>query len=212
MTGQTDSTSNRGIVTGGLPCIAIVFSIVCLAGPAYSYPPFQMYVEKHSNRATNCSMCHVNDNGPTGDGPGQIDGLTKEETDRLNLARAAMEPGQKVNSPILNEFGNHIIRTLGRTKFIQMMGDPGRLAPALGNESDLDGDGIPDSVEYLDGTNPINKFSGDPWRLFVINLGRNWFDILLAVLAVAATSYGLSNLLHGLSRLMPEQQAVETED
>ena len=175
---------------------------VCLTGyPAQSYPAFQMYVEKHSGRATNCAMCHVNDNGPTGDGPGQVDGLSKEEQARLDVARAAMDPGKEVDSPILNAFGNHIIHTLGRTQFLQMMADPAKLAPALGDKSDLDGDGIPDATEYLEGTDPLNKFSGDPWRLLVINLGRNQVDIALAFLGVLAISYGLSNLLKAFSKV-----------
>lgn len=197
-------------VSDGAARLAVLLALA-FATPANSYPAFQMYVEKHSGRATNCSMCHLNDNGPTGDGPGQIGSLTKEELARLDLARAAMAPGQQVNSPILNAFGNHIISTLGRAKFLQLMADPGQLAPALGNKSDLDGDGIPDSVEYLEGTDPLNKYSGDPWRLFTINFARNWLDILLAVFAVAATSYGLSHILHALALSMPKHNAIDGE-
>ena len=170
-----------------------------LGANAYSYPQFQMYVEKHSGRATNCAMCHINDNGPTGDGPGQTGSLTKDEQTRLDFARAAMAPGQNVNSPILNEFGNQIIRKLGRAKFLQLIATPEQLSADLGTQSDVDQDGIPDSIEFMEGTSPVNKYSGDPWRLFAVNLGRNWKDILLAVLAVAATSYGLSHILRALS-------------
>ena len=180
--------------------LCLLVLIAQFHGAANAYPQYQQFVEKHSARATNCSMCHVNDNGPIGDGIGQEGSLNKDEQAQLDIARKAMLPGQKVNSPILNKFGNHIIETVGRAKFLQMIANPAQLAPALGDKSDLDSDGIPDSVEFLEGTDPLSKFNGDPWRLFCINLKKNWLDELLTVLAAIAVSYGISHFLRALSK------------
>jgi hypothetical protein len=184
-----------------LLCACLLGALVCLLlleRPGICYPPYQEFIEKHSKRTVNCALCHVNDNGPAGDGPGQLGALNQEEQTRLSQERAAMAPGQDVNSPILNRFGNHIIKTLGRAKFLQTMSDPGQLAVALGDKSDLDGDGIPDSREYLDGTDPLNKFHGDPWLMFMINLNRFKVHILLTAVAVGLLCYGLTEVYRGL--------------
>ncbi len=54
--------------------VAFLLLLVCLAGLLCApvgkcYPPYQAFVEKHSGRTVNCSLCHVNDNGPIGNGP-----------------------------------------------------------------------------------------------------------------------------------------------
>jgi hypothetical protein len=190
----------KGIAPNFLPytCFfAVVVAVLLPQQPAFCYPPYQAFVEKHSGRTVNCALCHINDSGPAGNGPGQLGGLNQEQLTRLNEERAAMAPGKDVNSPILNRFGNQIIRTLGRAKFLQTMADPGQLAVALGDKSDLDGDGIPDSREYLDGTDPLNKFHGDPWLLFTINLNRYKIHILLTVIAVSLICYGLTEFYRG---------------
>jgi hypothetical protein len=111
----------------------------------------------------------------------------------------AFEPGSDVNNPILNKFGNEIIHTIGMKKFLALMADPSKLPEALGNKSDLDGDGIPDAQEYLDGTDPLNKFHGDPIKLFFINLNRSKLDLLLAASAVLLLAFGLANLVAAAS-------------
>jgi hypothetical protein len=170
----------------------------CLA-----YPAFQEYVEKHSGRMVNCSMCHANGSGPQGDGPGQLGKLDAEQMKRVNQARTAMQPGVNVNSPILNKFGNEIIFKIGLQKFLQTMAKPETLPEALGRDSDLDGDGICDAQEYLDGTDPLDKFHGDPAKLFFINLGRNKEDLELATLATVLISFGLMQFLKGFRALSP---------
>ncbi|SRR5579885_1806657 len=182
---------------------AIVFASLVVAwsqaAPAFSFPPFQQFSEKHSGRTTNCSMCHMNDDGPTGNGHGQIGGLTKDQLEQLNKARAALQPGSEVDNPILNKFGNEIVRKLGMQKVLELSADPAKLPEALGNTTDLDDDGIPDAQEYLDGTDPLNKSHGDPAKLFFINLSRCKLQIALAVVAVFLLDYGLAHLLKGLS-------------
>lgn len=192
--------------------VFFMFAVAQFNCAVHAYPQFQEFVMKHSRRATNCSMCHANDNGPIGNAPGQMGSLNKEELAELAKERSAMLPGQNVNSPLLNKFGNHIIETIGRAKFLQIIANPAQLAPALGDKSDLDGDGIPDSVEFLEGTDPLSKYNGDPWRLFCINLQRNWADELLTVLAALSLTYGIS---HYLKAITPDQsessRTVEAE-
>jgi hypothetical protein len=139
----------------------------------------------------------MNPTGPTGDGPGQLGSLTPEELAQVHKAESALQPGSEVDNPVLNKFGNAIIHKIGMAKFLELTADPGKLPEAYGFESDLDGDGIPDAQEYLDGTNPLDKYDGDPAKLFFINLNRFKFDILLATVAVFLLEFGLRHLLRG---------------
>ena len=172
-------------------------ALPAFAGSAAAYPEFQKFVQTRSGRAVNCAMCHTNSDGPDGAGFGQIGSLTPEELGRLNRARAAFEPGQEVASPILNRFGNHIVTSVGKTRFLELRNRPEELAGALGTASDLDGDGIPDSREYLEGTHPLKKTDGNPWLLFANNLVRYRFHVVMIVIATALTIYGLASLLRG---------------
>lgn len=196
----------------GLASIFLVYWLSWLAPPIDAYPQFQTFAEKHSHKVSDCSMCHANSSGPTGDEPGQVGGLTAQELERLSKARAAMEPGQDVDNPILNEFGNRIIKTLGRKKFLELIATPEGLAPALGTKSDLDGDGIPDATEYLDGTDPLNKSHGEPLRLFLTNLNRYKVYIVLLILACGLLNWGLSSLIGWFSsRPMADREGKEAE-
>jgi hypothetical protein len=178
-----------------LICSTVFYSLLGAVNSCFCYPQFQDFAEHNSGRTVNCALCHSNSDGPTGDGPGQVGGLSTQELKRLDNARTALDPGKNVDNPLLNRFGNEIIRKLGRTKFIQLMSNPKHLAAELGNQSDLDGDGIPDAVEYLDGTDPLNKFHGDPVRLLLINLKKFKLHVLVATLAIFCLSYGFRHLL-----------------
>lgn len=181
--------------------LAILSAALAAAPAAHAYPEFEAWVEQHSGRYVNCALCHANPDGPEGTKPGQIRSLDSEELNRLNRARAAFEPGQKIDSPILNEFGDHIIETLGKRRFLEIRTtDPGKLADALGYESDLDGDGIPDATEYLEGTHPLDPRHGAPLRLFWHNLTEDWLDILMIALATVFGLYGLNHLLEWTER------------
>lgn len=177
-------------------CLALI-----LAGAAWAYPEFHTFIEQHSGRTANCAMCHTHADGPEGLKPGQIGSLDAAQFERLNQSRGAFEPGLDIDSPILNAFGDSIMYQLGKQQFLQVRQDPAKLAEVLDPNQDLDGDGIPDAEEYLAGTLPIDPYHGDPWRLFVINLQRRWFDIFMIILATAAGLYGLHNLLLGFERL-----------
>jgi hypothetical protein len=188
--------------------LALSIAIVGLsAGSALAYPEFQACSEKISGRTVNCAMCHTNPDGPVGQGEGQVGGLTAKDVERLNEARSALEPGKNVESPILNKFGNSIIKTLGKTKLLELRKEPDKLAAALGTVSDLDGDGIPDSTEYADGTDPLNKLHGNPDKLFVANVNKYRFDLALAVVATITIVYGFIKLVKSLQAVVTKDQS-----
>lgn len=178
------------------------------AGAAHAYPEYQQYIEKSSRRTVNCAMCHTSENGPSGQGPGQIGSLSADELKRLNKARGAMMPGVEVDSPILNRFGNQLIKAVGKKAFVEMKAHPEKLAEALTEPTDLDEDGITDKQEFLDGTDPLNKFHGDPLKLFLVNFDRYKMHILLAVVAVLSLNYGLLHLIKGVAILQERNKKV----
>ncbi len=162
---------------------------------AEAYPEFQRYSKKVSGRAVNCAMCHKNSDGPEGIKPGQIGSLNDEELKALGVARQAFNPGNHARNPVLNDFGNAILNQLGKKKLMVIRRYPERLAPALSKASDLDGDGIPDAEEFLDGTHPLNPLNGHPWKLFKHNLAKNRFHLVMIILATGLGMYGLQNML-----------------
>ena len=196
--------------------VAAVAVAVALAAPpaAVAYPEFETWIEAGSGRFVNCAFCHSHPDGPEGVKPGQIRSLDAAELERLNRARAAFEPGQEVDSPILNDFGDHIMERLGKRRFLEIRTtDPGRLAEELdstaGEPSDLDGDGIPDATEYREGTHPLDARHGAPLRLLRVNLARDWFDILMIALATVFGLYGLHHLLEWAARRAEKAEAAE---
>lgn len=182
------------------------------ANVAHAYPEFETYVEKVSGRYINCAMCHTHPDGPEGLKPGQIGSLTQEQMQQLNRARGAFEPGQRIDSPILNAFGDHIINELGKTKFLQLRMEPEELAAILPKDSDLDRDGIPDVDEYMDGTDPLDAQHGAPARLFFVNLQRKWFHLAMLIAATISGLFGLNALLNGFAvRFQSRPEGVTDE-
>lgn len=178
------------------------------ANPASAYPEYQQFVETHSGKSVNCALCHTNGNGPIGKDEGQVGSLNEKDMQALNAARGAIDPQMlKEDSPILNRFGNSIIRTLGKKKFLELRTDPEKLAEALDKKSDLDEDGIPDAQEYLDGTDPTNKYHGDPLKLFLVNIDRNKTHLALAALAVLLLDWGFAHLITGFYRKLKASKA-----
>lgn len=177
------------------PLLLVAVFFFAGAASADAYPEFQAFAQKSSGRQVNCGMCHANPDGPNGLKPGQIGSLSIAELDRLARARQAFQPGTAVDSPILNAFGNHIVQAVGRSAVIGFKLNPAGLAPALGHASDLDQDGIPDGQEFLEGTDPLDSQSGNPWTLFAHNFARSRGHIFMLLLATLAGLYGLNNLL-----------------
>lgn len=178
--------------------MVLVFSLLGLSS-AVAYPEFQRYSKATSGRTVNCAMCHTHSDGPDGLKPGQIGSLDQEALNGLGLARQAFEPGFAGKSPILNEFGNEVLKTVGKNKLTELKQKPELLADVLNKTSDLDGDGIPDFEEFKDGTHPLNSLDGHPWKLFKNNVRKNAFHIVMLLLATGFGLFGLSNLLHWLS-------------
>ena len=174
-------------------------AILLSAGPAQAYPEFQQHLVKTARRPVDCALCHTHSDGPEGAAPGQIGHLTAAEQAELVRARGAFEPGQRVNSPILNGFGNHIINSLGKKRFLETRLAPAQLAEALPKDSDLDGDGIPDTQEYAAGTHPLLESDGQPWLLFRASFAHNSTPILLTLAATVIGLWGLGHLLRGFA-------------
>ena len=188
------------------------FVVACALAPfAWGYPEFQQYVQKTSGRTVNCALCHSHPDGPEGLKPGQIGSLTKEELDLLGRARAAFEPGQNVDNPILNAFGDSIIKKLGKTKFLQIRLHPEELPAALGTDSDLDRDGVSDSAEFIAGTDALDEGSGPPAKLFVHNLREKVFNLIMMVIATVLGIYGLNAVLHGFDQAMRARRETQEE-
>lgn len=161
---------------------------------ASAYPEYQKWVQKNSGRTVSCALCHAHPDGPEGVKHGQIGSLTPAQMEALGRARTAFEPGQKVTSPILNDFGNRIMEAAGKKKVLALRDDPAKLAPLLG-ASDLDRDGLADAREYLEGTDPLNPHHGDPWALGLINLQRYGIHLALLVIATLLGLWGLGHIL-----------------
>jgi len=190
--------------------LCIGFSSLLISHPACAYPEFEIYVEEVAERYVNCAMCHTHADGPEGLKPGQIGSLSNEAMQRLFEGRQAFEPGSEVDNPILNEFGDYIIHELGRRRFLELRLEPEELSNVLPQEHDLDGDGIPDVDEYMGGTDPLDRHHGGPAELFMINLKRKWFHILMLGLATVFGLFGLNNLLEGFRRENLRRELEET--
>lgn len=183
-----------------------ILLLTILAAPGWAYPEFQRYSRDVSGRSVNCSMCHLHPDGPEGLKPGQIGSLDQDQLNELGLARQAFKPGNNAKSPILNEFGNHLLNDIGKEKLLIIKQRPEMLEQNISQTSDLDGDGILDAQEFMDGTHPLNVFDGHPWKLFKINLQRNWFHLTMIVIATALGLYGLQNLLYWFSLRMRKEK------
>ncbi len=180
--------------------IAMVLAVFAgLDARAAAHGEYQEFVRKNSGRPVDCAMCHAHSNGPEGTAARQVGSLSAEELSRLGRARAAFEPGANVDSPILNDFGDLILQRVGKKRVLELRSAPAKLADELGVASDLDDDGLPDSREYLAGTHPLIASDGDPWSLFLHNIQRHWFRVVMITAATLITLYGLSNLLHGFA-------------
>lgn len=176
---------------------------------AEAYPEFQVFIKESTGRPVNCAMCHAHSDGPEGTAAGQIGRLEAADMERLAQARAALQPGQKVDSPILNPFGNHIIEALGKEKFVELRAAPEALTDLLPADSDLDHDGIPDAREYKEGTHPVNRMDGNPVALLLHNFKTNATSIGLTLAATVLGMWGLGHLLRGFARAASAKEEVE---
>lgn len=175
------------------PLLLLSAALLLAAPAALAYPEFHTAIQKTSGRGINCAFCHTHPDGPEGVKPGQVGSLSAEAIGRLNQARLLMEPGPPVDSPILNEFGDHLLATIGKSKLLAIKATPEEL-PSLVAPGDLDDDGISDADEVRDGTLPTSPHHGDPWKLLRVNLQRYAFHILMLVVATLAGLWGIGHL------------------
>ena len=169
--------------------------MAAITGSASAYPEFQKAYQRSSGRVISCAMCHEHPEGPNGIKHGQIGSLNPAELKALTRARSALDPGSRVDSPILNDFGDSLLDQLGKRRIVQLRSQPSLLATLINPRSDLDRDGIPDARELSEGTDPLDPRHGNPLLLFINNARRHLFHLLMLA---AATLFGIL----GLSRLL----------
>ena len=174
---------------------------IVLTTVATAYPEFQKFSQTHSGRTVNCGMCHTSPEGPDGLSFGQIGKLDSLQMEQLKEARRALLPGTEFTNPILNPFGNKILKVMGVRLLLEARKDPAILYYYLKDAGDLDGDGVIDAQEILDGTDATNRYHGDPLTLFYTNIRLYYFEIVMILLATVAGMFGLSNFLLGFARL-----------
>lgn len=188
--------------------------VTTLAATAGAYPEYQKWIQRNSGRTVSCSMCHAHPDGPDGVKAGQLGSLDAEARARLDRARTAFEPGARVESPILNEFGDHVITTIGKKRFVALKDHPELLPPLL-DGSDLDGDGISDGQELRDGTHPLDPEHGAPWRLLKVNAKRYRFHLGMLAAATLLGLYGIRHVLQwfalGVRRALAESAPRATK-
>lgn len=189
-------------------CAALL--LLLIPTTAHAYPEFEQAIEKSAGRTIDCALCHVHPDGPEGMHPGQIGALSAAEFQALNRARTAFEPGGKVDSPILNRFGDHLVEALGKKELVRLRANPLAIAPALG-DSDLDGDGVSDGGELLDGTHPLMAHHGNPWKMLAVNLQRSWFELLMLIVATFFGVYGISHLIRWFGHEAQSALGVDEE-
>lgn len=161
---------------------------------AQAYPEFQRRIQSQSGRVVSCGMCHTHPDGPDGVKHGQIGSLSQNEQQALSRSRGMLEPGPLVDNPILNPFGDYLVGHLGRKKLMIYKPHPATLITAIDQHHDLDGDGIADARELRDGTDPTDPRHGDPGLLFLQNIRRYWFHLVMLAAATLLGLFGLNRL------------------
>lgn len=164
----------------------IYLIIVCFLlsiNNVFAFNEFQTFIEQKSKKQLNCAYCHSHPNGPEGNEEGQL-GVLNEDKKKLTAYNQFLQSNKDfTDSPILNEFGNYLVKQLGYETIVNAQNEPDILTNKLQN-SDLDMDGISDSQELLDGTLPNDSLDGDPFKLFISNLKKKWTGITFQVITI----------------------------
>ena len=165
-------------------CFMLLVSCsMLLCNRAVAFSEFQSYIEQKSKKQLNCAYCHNHVNGPNGNEAGQL-GLLSEEEKQLTAYNQFLQGNKElINSPILNEFGNYLVKKSGYEEIVNAQEEPDRLIDKL-KDSDLDQDGIKDSEELLDGTLPNDPLDGNPLKLFINNIKKKWTEICFQGIAI----------------------------
>ncbi len=164
----------------------ITLVVLCFflgSSPVLAFSEFQTYIEQKSKKQLNCAYCHSHVNGPNGNEAGQL-GLLSEEQKQLTAYNQFLQGNKElVNSPILNEFGNYLVKKLDYDTIVKAQDDPNKIVEGL-KDSDLDRDGINDSEEVLDGTLPNDPLDGNPFKLLLNNIKKNCVGICFQAIAI----------------------------
>ena len=172
---------------------SIVLCLLFSINNVFAFNEFQTYIEQKSKKQLNCAYCHIHVNGPNGNEAGQLDSLSEEQKQLTAYNQFLQGNKGLVNSPILNEFGNYLVKKLGYEEVINAQEDPNKLVDNL-KDSDLDQDGINDSEELLDGTLPNDPLDGNSFKLFLNNLRKNLAEICFQVIAIVLLIISLFKL------------------
>ena len=170
--------------------------ILCLCfgiNNAFAFNEFQTFIEQKSKKQLNCAYCHNHTNGPEGNETGQLGSLTEEEKKLTAYNQYLSSNKELADSPILNEFGNYLVKKVGYEGIINAQEDPNQIVEKL-KESDFDKDGITDSEEFLDGTLPNDFLDGNPFKLFINNLKKKWVEICFQIFSVLLLMISLLKL------------------
>jgi hypothetical protein len=151
-----------------------------------AFPAYAEWISKKSGTQVDCAYCHISLYGPTGSGRGQTGSLSAEQSKLLHTA----------DSPILNEFGKHIIATYGYDKVLSEMATPEKLAQEM-SKYDLDGDGVNDGVEMQNATLADDPLSAPPSLIWWINLQRHAFFVAIIAISAICSAAGLYGLVRG---------------
>ena len=160
---------------------------------AFAFNEFQTFIEQKSKKQLNCAYCHNHVNGPNGNEAGQLGSLSEEQKQLTAYNQFLSINKELVDSPILNELGNYLVKQLGYEEIVNAQEDPDKLLDKL-KESDLDRDGINDSEELLDGTLPNDPLDGNPFKLFVSNIKKKWMEVCFQVIALVLLIVSLCKL------------------
>ncbi len=115
--------SDNDLLFAGHLRALLLLVLVVLLRPAGAYPEYQKFSQQRSGRSVDCAMCHLDADGPYGTKPGQVGGLSASELEVLTKARNANAAKTRVQSPILNAFGNEILDELGGQRIRELVKD-----------------------------------------------------------------------------------------
>ena len=160
-----------------------IFCLLISSSPVLAFNEFQSFIELKWKKQLNCAYCHSHTNGPNGNDNGQLGPLSEDEKQLTAYNQFLKSNKELVDSPILNEFGNYLVKKLGYEKITNAQNDPSLLINEL-KDLDLDHDGISDAQELLDGTLPNDPLDGSPMKLLINNLKKKWIEIILQTAAI----------------------------
>ena len=163
--------------------LLVIFLFFLNVTSAFAFNEFQTFIEQKSKKQLNCAYCHSHVNGPNGNEAGQLGSLSEDEKQLTAYNQFVKSNKELVDSPILNEFGNYLVKKLGYEKITNAQNDPSLLVNEL-NDLDLDHDGISDAQELLDGTLPNDPLDGSPVKLLINNLKKKWVEIIFQITMV----------------------------